>query len=235
MKNVHLLLNIYNDHSTLPLAVNSVKEYVNSIIVADGAYDKYFKTYRKFDKNAKPYSTDGSLDILRVIPDVEPKLNIVLHDKNLTWENQCVKRTALLDMVPDGDWFIVLDSDEIMYGDVGPALQEIRYSGCIAGVMPMYTPGLDAGGFYPLWHPRVFCKLPGMNYSRKHWNLQDEYGRVIEKSWPVKWTDKMVLVHLKAFRGGKRLYPHLSYMEMMSVDGWMEPMKRPQHFNIQDQ
>lgn len=233
LKNTHLLLNIYNDYSTLALAVHSVKDYVNSIIVADGAYDKYYREYKRFVPDAKPCSTDGSLDILRAIPDVEPKLNFVEHQG--TWENQCVKRTALLDMVPDGDWFIVLDSDEIMYGDVGEALTEIRFSGCIAGVMPMYTPGLDTGHFYPKWHPRVFCKLPGMHYNRKHWNLQDEHGRVIEKSWPVKWTDRMVLVHLKAFRGGKRLYPHLSYMEMMSVDGWMEPMKRPQHFNIQDQ
>jgi len=232
-RQIHLLLNLYNDYSTLGLCINSVKDYVDYITVADGAYAKYFEEYKRFVKDAKPYSTDGSVEILRAIPDIQGKLKFIEHDG--AWENQCVKRTALLDSVADGDWFIVLDSDELLHGDVGDALKHIRYSGCIAGSMPMYTPGLDAGGFWPLWHPRVFQKLPGMKYTRKHWNLSDRYNRIIEKSYPVQWTDRMVLVHLKVFRGGKRLYPHLSYMNMMSIDGWMEPMKLPQHFNIADQ
>lgn len=229
------MLNVYNDYSTLPLAVHSVKDHVDSIIVADGAYHKYFQVYRQFDKKAKPYSTDGSIEVLQSIPDVKPKLKIIEAPKHGCWPNQTVKRTALLDAVPEGDWFIILDSDEIVYGDVEPALRHIRASGCIAGSTPMYTPGLDAGNFWPLWHPRVFLKLNGMHYSRKHWNLQDEHKRIIEKCYPVQWTDFMVLVHLKVFRGGKRLLPHLGYMHMMSLDGWLEPMKRPQYFNIKDE
>jgi glycosyltransferase involved in cell wall biosynthesis len=233
-RQTHLLLSMYNDYSTLGLCINSVRDHVDSVIVADGAYAKYYGEYKKFVKDAKPYSTDGSIEILQAIPSIKGKLKFLENDHK-PWENQCVKRTALLDAVPDGDWFIVLDSDELLHGDVDDALEVIKHSGCIAGVMPMYTPGLDAGGFYPMWHPIVFQKLPGMKYTRKHWNLQDEHNRIIEKSYPVQWTDRMVLVHLKVFRGGKRLYPHLSYMNMMSLDGWMEPMRRPQQFNIADQ
>lgn len=228
-------MNIYNDYSTLGLAVNSLKDHVDTIIVADGAYQRYYETYKQFEKDAKPWSTDGSLDILNVIPDVRTKLKVIECPDGEPWENQCVKRTALLNAVPEGDWFIIIDSDEMVYGDVPDALRHIKSSGCIAGSMPMYTPGLDAGQFWPSWHPRVFLKLDGMNYSRKHWNLRDEHNRVIEKSYPVQWTDFMVLVHLKVFRGGKRLLPHLGYMHMMSLDGWLEPMKRPQYFNIKDQ
>jgi len=235
MKNTHLLLNVYNDYSTLGLAVNSVYEYVDDIIVADGAYNKYYQTFRQFHKKAKPWSTDGSIEILRAMPHIKDMLKVIECPDGKPWENQCVKRTALLDAVPDGDWFIVLDSDEMYYGEVDETLRYIGLSGCIAGATPMYTPGLDAGNFWPSWHPRVFVKLPGMNYTRKHWNLQDKHGRIIEKSYPVQWTDRMVLVHLKVFRGGKRLVPHLGYMEMMSLDGWLEPMKKPQYFNIQEQ
>jgi len=233
--NVHCLLNIYNDYATVGMAVHSIKDNVKTIIVADGAYRKYFETYRKYEKDAKPWSTDGSIQVLQAIPDVKPKLKLIECPCGEPWENQCVKRTALLDAVPEGEWFIILDSDEMMYGDVKPALRHIRVCGCIAGSMPMYTPGLDAGNFWPMWHPRVFLKLSGMNYSRKHWLLRDEHNRVIEKSYPVQWTDRMVLVHLKAFRGGRRLLPHLGYMHMMSLDGWLEPMDKPQYFNIQDQ
>jgi hypothetical protein len=230
----HLLLNIYNDYSTLGLAINSVKDYVDTIIVADGAYQKYYEVFKQSQPDAKPWSTDGSVEILQAIPDIQGKLKF-LECPREGWENQCVKRTALLDAVPEGDWFIVLDSDECLYGEVADGLRHIKASGCLAGATPMYTPGLDAGQFYPMWHPRVFLKLKGMNYDRKHWNLRDNVGRVLESHYPVQWTDFMVLVHLKVFRGGKRLSPHLSYMQMMSLDGWLEPMKRPQYFNIQDQ
>jgi len=230
----HLLLNIYNDYATLPLAVNSVKDYVDSIIVADGAYNKYFEVFKQHQPDAKPYSTDGSVEILKSIPDIQTKLKFIPIPET-GWENQCVKRTALLDAVPEGEWFIVLDSDETIYGDIPAMLRHIQASGCIAGVTPMYTPGLDAGQFWPLWHPRIFLKLKGMNYSRKHWNLRDDVGRIIESHYPVQWTDFGVLVHLKVFRGGKRLAPHFGYMQMMAVDGWMEPMKSPQFFNMKDE
>ncbi len=227
----HALINLYNDYSTLTMAIHSVKDHVDNIIIADGAYKKYFETYTKTVPTAKPWSTDGSIEITKAIPNLP--LKIIGCPNNEPWENQCVKRTALLQAVPQGDWFIVLDADEMLYGDPEYALNQIMRSGCLAGSVPLYNAGLDASTMVPYWHPRVFLKLNGMHYSRKHWNLRDEYGRVVESSYPVKWTDEMVLVHLKAFRGTGRLMPHLGYMHMMSLDGWMEPTKTPERFNIQ--
>lgn len=230
--NLRVLINLYNDYSTLSMAVHSIKDVATNITVADGAYSLYYETFKKARPNSKPWSTDGSIEILKAIPDVASKLKVIDCPNGEPWENQCVKRTALLDSVPEGEWFIVLDADELLYGDVAEACRTIGLSGCIAGSLPMYTPGLDASAFWPNWHARVFLKLGGMHYSRKHWNLRDEHGRVIESHFPVKWTDQMVLVHLKVFRGLGRLMPHLGYMHMMSLDGWMEPMKVPQYFNI---
>ena len=51
---IHTLISTYNDHVTLPLALDSVRDACDSIIIADGAYKKYFQNYRKYDKNAKP-------------------------------------------------------------------------------------------------------------------------------------------------------------------------------------
>lgn len=232
------MLAVYNDYSTLPMAVNSIRDHCDFITVADGAYKLYYQTYKKSNKDAKPWSTDGSIEVLKAIPSIKDKLKIIDCPEG-GWANQCVKRTALLDSVPEGDWFIILDSDEIFYGDVELGLNEIMRSGCISGTTPLYNAGLDVSGFQPYWHPRVFLKLDGMHYDRKHWNLMDKDRRVVENHWPVKWTDAMVLTHLKVFRGHGRLAPHLGYMHMMSLDGWMEPekitgkLKAPQHFNIE--
>src|SRR5512138_3061755 len=111
---IHVLLSIYNDYSTLSMAVHSVRNIADHITVADGAYQKYYEVYRKSVPDAKPWSTDGSIGILKAIPDVAPKLKVI--DSPVDgWENQCVKRTALLDSVPEGEWFIVLDADEMLY------------------------------------------------------------------------------------------------------------------------
>jgi hypothetical protein len=207
------------------MAVNSISELVDDVIVADGAYSLYYQNFLKSNPEAKPWSTDGSLEILKAIPSIKDRLKIIDTPNGKPWQNQCVKRTALLDAVPQGDWFIILDADEMLYGDTDVGLNRIMRSGCLAGSMPLYNPGLDIGGFWPYWHPRVFLKLDGMHYSRKHWNLRDAEHRVVENQYPVKWVDDMVLCHLKTFRGKGRLNPHLSYMRMMSLEGWMEPTK----------
>lgn len=230
----HAIINLYNDYSTLTLAIHSVKDIVDSIIVADGAYKLYYDNYIKHHKDAKPWSTDGSFEILDALRVHVPPIKMIMCPDGRPWMNQCVKRTALIDAVPEGDWFIVLDADEMLYGDQQYGLQEIQSSGCLAGAMPFYNPGLDASTMFPYWHPRIFLKLDGMHYARKHWLLQDGEKRVIETCYPVKWTDEMVLAHLKIFRGKGRLMPHLGYMHMMSLEGWMEPeiQKPAQYFNI---
>ena len=230
----HCLINLYNDYSTLPMAIHSIKDVVDNIIVADGAYQKYYDTYKQSVADAQPWSTDGSFEILDALRIHCPPIKVIMCPDGRPWINQCVKRTALLDAVPEGDWFIVLDADEMLFGDAAYGLNQIQVSGCLAGSMPIYNPGLDVSAMVPVWHPRVFLKINGMHYARKHWLLQDEHHRLIETQYPVKWTDEMVLCHLKVFRGKGRLLPHMGYMHMMSLDGWMEPdvRKAPQQFNL---
>jgi hypothetical protein len=224
--NIHCLINTYNDHVTLPLALDSVRDSVDSIIVADGAYKKYYQMYKKADKTAKPWSTDGTLQLLKVLQRNLPPIKLIECPDGKPWQNQVVKRTALLDAVPDKDWFLVLDCDEMFFGNVKEGVYEIMESGCIAGFCPLYNVGLNVGGLYPFWHPRVFLKLPGMHYERKHWLLCDFAHRTIEKSYPVWGTNRFVLAHFKVFRNMRRLAPHMSYMLDMSKSGWQEPQSR---------
>ena len=210
----------------LPITLASVKQHVDDIIVADGSYELYYREYRKHHPDAKPWSTDGTLQMLQYIPDLPPIKLIECPDAK-PWLNQCVKRTALLNEVPEGDWFIILDSDEMLFGKVETGLHKIMASGCIAGQVPLYNPGLDASMMKPFWHPRVFLKIDGMHYFRKHWLLRDYAGRVIEVDYPVTWTDSFVIAHLKAFKEEGRATPHYGYMEMMSEAGWIEPHSAP--------
>ena len=219
---IHALVCTYNDLTTLPLALDSVKDAVDSVIVADGAYQKYYDNYLKFDKNVKPYSTDGTLEMLDVFKKKMP-LQVINCPDGKPWVNQVQKRTALLDAVPVKDWFVILDSDEMFYGNIVEGINEVMSSGCIQGHVPLYNVGLDVSGLIMFWHPRIFLKLPGMHYERKHWLICDFAHRVVEETYPSWGVDKFVLAHFKVFRHHRRLAPHLQYMNDMGKDGWLEP------------
>jgi hypothetical protein len=222
---IHALVCTYNDHVSLPFTLDSVKDVVDSIIVADGAYKLYYQTYKKYFPDSEPWSTDGTLEMLNIFPDLPP-VKLIQCPDGKPWKNQCVKRTALLDAVPDKDWFIVLDSDEMLYSDSGGVVSgvyEIMQSGCIAGRVPLYNVGLDISGMITFWHPRIFLKLPGMHYSRKHWLLCDYAERVVESEYPVYATNTFVLTHLRVLRHHRRIAPHMSYMLKLSGRGWLEP------------
>ena len=219
---IHALICTYNDLATLPLALDSVRDVCDSVIVADGAYKKYYEHFTKFNEAVKPWSTDGTLEILDIYRKRLP-ITLIPAPNGKPWRNQTEKRSAMLKAVPDKDWFVIVDSDEMLYGNVVQGVNDIMDSGCIAGFAPLYNVGCDVSGFMPFWHSRVFLKLPGMHYERKHWLLCDYANRVIEETYPVWGTNRFVLAHFKVFRHMRRLAPHQSYMLDMGKRGWQEP------------
>jgi len=228
--NLWALICIYNDRMFLGACLESLVDVVDGIIVADGAYRVYYEHYRQFDLEAKPWSTDGSIEIIKAfrgIPPVtwvkqpEPEPNSDLEAD--CWENQTVKRTALINAVPVGDWFVIIDSDEMLSGDAQEGIEEIMDSGCIVGNTPIYTPGLQADRLIPRWHPRIFRKVDGMHYKGTHWHLRDRWERVIEVKYPVHYTDRFAFTHFKGFKSQTRLIPHQNYMIDLAERGWLEP------------
>jgi len=221
---LHCLINLYNDRTFLAATLESIKEVVDQVIVADGAYQLYFERFKEFSPWALPYSTDGSLEILhgfRGLPDFK-----ILHPstgKETCWINQAEKRTVLLDAVPVGDWFIIIDADEMVAGDFQEAMEQTYDSGCIVGNCPIYNPGTHEERLVKAWHPRVFRKAEGMHYEGTHWHLRDKQRRIIEEKYPVYWTDIFALVHFKPFKDQTRLVPHQNYMADLLQRGWLEP------------
>jgi len=220
----HALLNIYNDRTFLPACLESIKDVVDHVIVADGAYDLYFKRYQEFNPDAKPYSTDGSIQFIESFKGL-PKTTYLYspQGREATWQNQVIKRTALLNAVPDGDYFIVIDADEMLMGDIQESLEKFYDSGCVVGSQPLYNPGTEMERCIPQWHPRIFKKLPDMHYKGTHWHLRDQYERIIEDKYPIWHTQNFAIVHFKSFKDQTRLIPHQNYMVDLLNRNWQEP------------
>ena len=221
---LHATVMLYNDRTFLLPMLESIKDHVDSIIICDGAYKLYYETMLKRDSTVKPWSTDGSLEIIKLV-NGKPDTKIIPPPNGEPWTNQLIKRTAMLDAVPDGDWFLGIDADEMLFGKPREAFKTISESGCIVGQLPLYHCGLDAERLYMFWHPRVFQKLDGMHYEGTHWQLRDKFNRIIENSYPVQWTDRCVIAHLKAFKPYKKLFVHEEYLDKVKEQGWLEPFQ----------
>lgn len=220
----HALINLYEDRTFLAATLESIKDVVDSVIVADGAYELYYDEYKIFVPAAKPTSTDGSLEILKNFRGLPP-LTLIQPPEgpDKCWLNQAVKRTALLDAVPKGDWFIIVDADEMIAGDLQEGFEHALDSGCVVCNAPLYNPGTQMERLVRNWHPRMFKKLEGMQYKGTHWHLRDKYERIIEEKYPVYWTDIYAIVHFKPFKDQTRLIPHGHYMADLIQRGWIEP------------
>ena len=222
---LHALINLYNDRMFLSACLESLIGNVDSVIVADGSYKLYFDRFREFDPQAMPHSTDGSLEIIRGFRGL-PEVKILRQPEGECWLNQAQKRTVLLEAVPDGDWFLIIDADEMIAGDVQEGFEKVYDSGCACANMPIYNPGTEVERVMMAWHPRIFEKLPGMHYKGTHWHLRDGHNRIIEGAYPIYWSDCMALIHFKPFKSQARLLPHENYMQDLAGLGWIEPMER---------
>jgi len=219
---IHAVVNLYNDVRFLSAMLESLKGNVDSIIVADGAYDLYYKEHLNYNPDAKPWSTDGSLEMFDCLKGL-PEIQLIQCPHQKPWPNQCIKRNALIDAVPLDDWFIVLDADCMINGNFPVGMSDIMDSGCAVAHVPLYNAGMAVERLYPYWHAQVFQKMPGMHYSGTHWLLRDAFDRIIETTYPMKWTDLFVVVHFKQFKEVDRLKMHDAYMDMMGAQGWVEP------------
>lgn len=219
---IHATVMLYNDRTFLLPMLQSIKDTVDSIIICDGAYQLYYDTLLTHDSTVKPWSTDGSLEIIKVIKD-KPPTKIIPPPNNKPWLNQLVKRRVMLDAVPNNEWFLGIDADEMLMGKPREAFKSIVESGCIVGQIPLYHLGLDYERLYTYWHPRIFQKIEGMHYEGTHWQLRDKFGRIIENTYPVYWTDECVIAHFKAFKPIKKLAAHDEYLDIIKQQGWIEP------------
>ena len=104
---------IYNDASLFHNSLKSIVDFVDKVIVVDGAWKSH-------PYGEHPESTDNVKKIAKSI--CGKKLIWVgcrkIKDKYIPWNNQIQKRNVYLKLVPENDWFIVLDSDTLIFGEI---------------------------------------------------------------------------------------------------------------------
>ena len=218
-------MKIYNDVQFLSCALESLKDNVDGVVIADGAYKAYVAEYRRFVPDAQPWSTDGSVDVvkaLRGLPDLT-----FLRVPEGGWLNQVVKMNAMIDAVPVGEWFIDVNADEMLVGKIQEGFEEIEGSGCIVGRVPLVNLGCDIDRLHQFWHPRVWKKERGLglHFAGTHWQARDYAGRLIESDYPIWWTQQFVMAHFKPLKPWRRVEPHVSYMRKASNRAWLEPRR----------
>ena len=168
-------INAYQDEGFIGDAIRSVAGKVDRIIVVDGAYEG-FPLYR-----GEPYSTDRTVELAE-------SLGCEVIETRRTWKDQVEKRNAYL-LGEDGDWYLPIDSDERLHGELFPGPDEAYRIPCQLRKhrIPMM---------------RIFRHQPGIKYAGAH-NVISVNGRIIRPEeldiLPNCWIE-----HLAEFRDRDR-------------------------------
>jgi len=105
---------VYNSADVIATSLRSIIPYVEKVIMIDGAFKNY--------PHIEIYSTDNTKEIAQQICGDK----LIWVDCPLSgWEDQVEKRNAYLKLVPDEEWFFVLDDDVVVFGDLNVTLEQL--------------------------------------------------------------------------------------------------------------
>jgi hypothetical protein len=159
---------VYNDALLFELSLRSIIDYVEKVIVVDGAW-------KSFPYGEYPESTDGTKEIAEKI--CGDKLIWVdckeENGKCVPWETEIEKRSEYLKYVPTGKWFLVIDSDEVILGEIQREFEIIEKQHCKICMVPLITRSIhpEEGILWVTWlghGNRIYKKEEGMVYKGHH-------------------------------------------------------------------
>jgi hypothetical protein len=181
---LHALVAVYNCQETIYDCLKALSTFCNRIVILEGKWVGY------------PYeglhSTDNTRrEIERFMFDLP--FNTTLDFKYLIADreyHQYEARNILINEVPIGDWFITVDSDEIMVCHPRDT-QWLLNSFAKEGVKGLCIYGYDEidrvqGQGRRLDLPRMHIKTKDMHWSENHRYLDDENGPIVynRKDYP---------------------------------------------------
>lgn len=130
------------------------------------------------------------------------------YDNTENESNQAHYRSKVIEQVPDGDYFLVVDADELILGDYSDMRRAINDKG-----WNIYTIRelVNSGHLYSERRPRLIKKTKGMRYIR-HELLIDDSGQLYEL-----WHGKYPLLSMY-------LYNMQEQIKLEEIGQWrMEP------------
>lgn len=125
--------NVFNNEATIRESLESVIPFVEEVFAVDGAYKRF--------PHEKPFSTDQTKEIFEEVCGQ----NLVWLGTRTAWESQVAKKTRLLELIPEGMWFLRIAADEVITGEVAEAFKFAESSSftCIGVLLKNY---------YPVWN-----------------------------------------------------------------------------------
>ena len=150
---------VFNNEPTISKSLKSILPYVEKIVAVDGAYANF--------PHKKPQSTDATKKIFFKL--CGEKLIWVSWGEK-PWLNQIVKRNEYVKRVPDGKWFIVIDGDKVIEGNVSEGFRFAEASKyiCIGVRSLYYEPRWD--GPYARSDRHKYAIIPKEAWGTLKWN-----------------------------------------------------------------
>jgi len=170
---LHALILTYNSIEGIVTCLKSLEGKVDDIYILDNKWIGYE------DDTDFENSTDGTLEVIMVYADKSPTPILLKVDR--TRKHQYQARNSLLERIPEGDWVLCIDSDEMIINWI-PDLKnkiledttEIGYRICGKSQSIPYETG------------RLMCKIFGLHYSENHRLLQNSIGEIIDpRTFPI--------------------------------------------------
>lgn len=168
---IHALIAVYNAYETIWKCLESLIDVVDRIVILDGRWTGF--------EGESLTSNDGtSLEIEDFIVMCKQQAEVDIEYFMATEENhQYEARNILLDQVPEGDWFIIIDSDEDVINFSDNFREFLETSKEIA--YRCNQKDETQTNAKPYVHPRLLKKIQGMHYGSNHRYLLDINNEII--------------------------------------------------------
>lgn len=113
MTKVIALYVVANEEHSIRASIRSVKAYVDGIVIIDSIFTSQPPDYAK----GLPHSSDSTMwEARRAAVAVDPKPVFAYHQAERRLSEPEARNLGLT-YVEDGDWILIIDGDEILYGD----------------------------------------------------------------------------------------------------------------------
>lgn len=147
------LINSWNDAESIEKCLASLKGF--EVHVFDGKYVDF--------PGDGLSSSDGTKDIAR-------RMGAIVHDA-VDGETQCQKRTRMMDVVQDGEYFLRIDADEVL---LNPERFPKKFDKDVYWAW-------EVSNIYsePFVKPRIYKKIPGMHIAGRHHYFYDKDQKLI--------------------------------------------------------
>lgn len=148
-------VNYYQDVAMLRLSLPALRRQADVLVCVDGAY-RGFEPY-----NSSAASTDGSTELVSKYADIlisppwRPRAG-----GPFAWDDEITKRSAYLVGRP-GDWYLVVDADEVLEGEVDRAAVRAREDWLV--MLKRVGDSTPPYGIH-----RCFAHRPGIRYRGAH-------------------------------------------------------------------